>query len=606
MAKEDRTDVQKQGLNTRENHTSKGFLATSTAMASDLAATAKAATKLTAGKAEQAKITNVSLPKAFLPLGRSLYESGRYRESHTQLYSKLDRINERIRNLEGNLENRSGETTASKAKALAASARDAGHVKALQRQLKHGLSELGLAVFDAEGVNCGPQDLVEPIEELSRRYSLLEVEIARLNAQGYSRIFTLKQFTVGVMAVLVAGTIGIAGMMLGRGNYKSVDTNENDHGRISGISSQQSIGSPGKGTLTEIKNSKKFPGKTPASPYDKIKQPEIPFELQVPDLPSEVVKVYPDSLNSFKVFSRGKYIFHYEDNGSWITSIVDGSVVDIGLYSPKTLSVSGQYAFMQGEGISQVTRRGLKRLVSFEDKGDKVASYDGSPIVDYTGGFNNDCQFSPKDTFFWIAEDYGQILIVSVNERRTVQSIANAIPPLMFSEDERRFYCRDNNNLMMMYEWDGRQYQGKAKTRLFSNDQQIYHVMNDRFISPQVYQPGSPWLWGLSVLNFSDGEAELSFSKAYGLKMYNGPVWEDSLKPPYAVRGSRVAWVAIECDDEGTFQNRWLYYADTQNGLIKKYSLPSGTIVDLDFSGRYAYVKELVHGGVAVYRLESL
>ncbi|WP_145197600.1 hypothetical protein [Thalassoglobus polymorphus] len=551
-------------------------------------------------------------------------------------------MNQQIANVSKRLEERtSGERTSDKAKALAADTRDKGQIKTLQFKLKQEFVNLGKAAFAAEGAKSGPVEMVNHITEFQDRHTKLTDEIDSLNSQGSSSMFSPKQFAVGVFVVLGLTVSLFAYSMFAGGNGNSdvqgngeIASKDADDDQNPGVGSQQPTSKPSKGEFKEISNNKKFSGQTPASPFDEIIEAEIPFELQTPDIPKEVVKLYPATA---KVLSGGRFVSYTKGAYAYLDDLKEGTSTRLEGRAAKSVSPSGKYVYGVGSdslSLREVTPRGLKKILEFHPDGGQV-TFEGIPRIHNDSAVNDLGGFSPKETFFiatdsynWGRYDPADILLVSIAQRRVVQKFSNVIPPLRFSDDERRVYCRNTQGYLMMYEWDGKQFTGKQK---WDADLYHYHAANDLFFSATAMGKDGTNQWGFGVWDYAKNDPELIRSKPLGLKMCGGPVGgglisyeknQETFKivpsNPFRMSGHRVAWFTLECDESDNFQKRWLYYADIKEGLIKKYPLPFGVdhgleyvkpigteLIGLDYSGRYAFLTKLVKGEIAVYRLES-
>ena len=181
---------------------SKGF-------ASQFAATAKSAALLTAKQTERAKIQNVSLPQAFAALGKHVYSADSHREDFDDLFGELDALYAKVEELETRVKSRpSGENMTDKAKAVAASAKDKAEAQSQRPQIARVRMKLGKAAHEKHGNACGPEDLLEPIEQLLARREVLDAEIDELANESEGQLVTPKRVALGglfcVLAVIAA------------------------------------------------------------------------------------------------------------------------------------------------------------------------------------------------------------------------------------------------------------------------------------------------------------------------------------------------------------------------------------------------------------------
>lgn len=169
--------------------------------AADFASKAKAAAQLTAKQAERTKIARFNLPAAFVELGKNVHSTASHRQEFATLYEAIDALLRDIEAVEAHASIQpKAKGVADKAKAAAGAAKDIGQIKALQLRAWHSYSELGKAAFEKYGERCGPQQLVQPIQEALSRQALLDAEIAKLSESPPGQIISPKRLAVGGLA----------------------------------------------------------------------------------------------------------------------------------------------------------------------------------------------------------------------------------------------------------------------------------------------------------------------------------------------------------------------------------------------------------------------
>jgi hypothetical protein len=124
------------------------LLDTSKSLSSQLNAIAGSAVKLTARQTESAKISKVSLPRAFTALGNLVYSSNKHRHDFPEIFHELDDLHAQIQDLESQSRMRpTGEKFIDRAKAAAASVKDRATTTARHLQISRLLAQLGKASY---------------------------------------------------------------------------------------------------------------------------------------------------------------------------------------------------------------------------------------------------------------------------------------------------------------------------------------------------------------------------------------------------------------------------------------------------------------------------
>ena len=101
------------------------------AMAS-LLSTAKSAAQLAAKQAEKTKLTTITLPGQYQPLGKHCYESQQHRSEFSDLFQKLDAIRSQLATVSTSSEGKpTPQTLGDKAKATAGKAMQAAQTQML-------------------------------------------------------------------------------------------------------------------------------------------------------------------------------------------------------------------------------------------------------------------------------------------------------------------------------------------------------------------------------------------------------------------------------------------------------------------------------------------
>ena len=130
-------------------------------LALSLAAKSKAAGQLAAKQAERAKLTKITLPNAYRPLGKYIHGAGSFRADFRDIYARIDTLLTEISVLSADKPKVQG--FAKKAKAAAKAAKDKTQIKALHIMVNRAYTELGKAAFEKHGDKSGPTEIVKPI-----------------------------------------------------------------------------------------------------------------------------------------------------------------------------------------------------------------------------------------------------------------------------------------------------------------------------------------------------------------------------------------------------------------------------------------------------------
>lgn len=138
----------------------------------------QSAARATALKAEQAKLTNVSLPAAFLALGRHLYAGRLMAEEFPDSYRELDGLQAQVDAATMRAADATGTNLSEKAKALATKAAELAKVKAAEVQQLSLLKRLGQAACEGNRDNSIPAEMLTGIHALRKR--LAEINAALL------------------------------------------------------------------------------------------------------------------------------------------------------------------------------------------------------------------------------------------------------------------------------------------------------------------------------------------------------------------------------------------------------------------------------------------
>jgi hypothetical protein len=187
----------------------KSFMDRAKQAAATAANSAKAAAMLAAKQAERVKITQVTLPAAYLALGKEVYGAGRFCGDFGDVYTKANETFAKLQAIKRAPPAPPTESIADKAKAAAGHARDLAKSKALEIEAAGVLRQLGEGAYQRFGEQSGSVQLTQPITQCHARLRALELEIEQISASrshGSStpRLLLLAGGVVGALVVLMA------------------------------------------------------------------------------------------------------------------------------------------------------------------------------------------------------------------------------------------------------------------------------------------------------------------------------------------------------------------------------------------------------------------
>ena len=146
-----------------------------------LAGKTRVGTKIAARKAELTRINRISLPLAFVALGRHLYLDAKTREQFPGFFDELDSLHRQMDELSSAIiSTEPGMTIRERLLAAIRNIRTRARIRMLQARFTRITARLGRASFEANGDSCGPEELVGPIQQLIDRGNALTNEIESL------------------------------------------------------------------------------------------------------------------------------------------------------------------------------------------------------------------------------------------------------------------------------------------------------------------------------------------------------------------------------------------------------------------------------------------
>ncbi|MGE3408676.1 MAG: GYF domain-containing protein [Pirellulales bacterium] len=204
--------------------------ATKPSAMSSLLSTAKSAAQLAAKQAEKTKLTTITLPAQYQPLGKHCYESQQHRSEFADLFQKLDAVRSQLAAIVTTSEGKSTpQSLGEKAKATAGKAIQAAQSQKLSMQQSSLFGALGKAVYEAHGESSGTPNLTAPIAASLSRLADLDADISRLSSEGKGSWITPKRLAIaGAVAAcfLIVAVIGKSGRNTNRPNVVTEATSD--------------------------------------------------------------------------------------------------------------------------------------------------------------------------------------------------------------------------------------------------------------------------------------------------------------------------------------------------------------------------------------------
>ena len=139
----------------------------------------KSAGTLVALQAERTKLVQITLPNAYVELGKVIFRDGSRRPEFENLFAELDRLDAEKKKVKSGAEGRpASQSFGDRAKSLYAGAKDIAVTKTLDLRLRSVAITLGEAVYAKHGMNAGEHSLVQPIADALERVAKVDADIS--------------------------------------------------------------------------------------------------------------------------------------------------------------------------------------------------------------------------------------------------------------------------------------------------------------------------------------------------------------------------------------------------------------------------------------------
>lgn len=166
--------------------------------------TTKAAARLAAAHARKAHLAKVTLPAAYLELGRDIFATGRFREEFLDLFSCITASQEERQRLgQVRVDGERQRSLFEKATDASLRVKVTAQVKMLALKEDSLLRQLGESSYERHGKASGPENLVRPVSVSRSSLEGLEREIDHLCKIGNGRIVTPRRVLAGGLGFCV-------------------------------------------------------------------------------------------------------------------------------------------------------------------------------------------------------------------------------------------------------------------------------------------------------------------------------------------------------------------------------------------------------------------
>jgi len=172
----------------------------------DLTETIKAAGRLAVAEAHKVQLTKITLPAAYLALGRDIFTNGRFRSELPEMYAEIDRVQWEITRLTTGREAKPGGSFAERAGQTASKFKDVAQAKALGIKVDSLMRRLGEAGYSTFTEKSGPESLVQPISECLNKIGAVDERIRQQSAVNEGSWLTPRRILyvgIGAVALIV-------------------------------------------------------------------------------------------------------------------------------------------------------------------------------------------------------------------------------------------------------------------------------------------------------------------------------------------------------------------------------------------------------------------
>lgn len=170
----------------------------------------RGAARLASVEARRAHIKMVTLPAAYLALGRDVAQGGRFRTEFQEIYGEIDRIRAELARLTTGEKEKPGASLSDKARQAAKAVTDTVQAKALGLKLRAAQQKLGEAVHPVHGAESADPTLVQPIDEALTELATIEAKLDQEEESQRGRLVTPRRVLYATAGTIVLGVFVIA------------------------------------------------------------------------------------------------------------------------------------------------------------------------------------------------------------------------------------------------------------------------------------------------------------------------------------------------------------------------------------------------------------
>jgi hypothetical protein len=182
----------------------------------------KAAARLIAKQAEQARIERLTLRRHYKTLGRHVYTENTFREQFSTAYQRLDGLLCELRQFEAPPVPEEAPDVLAVVKRAGAAAKCKMQTAVMKLKLDRAFAELGRAVCEMCGDQSGPEELVKPLLDGRARLATLAAEMVELAKSEPGQLLTPKRIAIGGVAFVGLVFFWVVVQISGTGHITSI------------------------------------------------------------------------------------------------------------------------------------------------------------------------------------------------------------------------------------------------------------------------------------------------------------------------------------------------------------------------------------------------
>jgi len=174
----------------------------------------RAAGRLVAMQAEKTKLLQITVPRLYAALGKSICGNPTLQQDFAQQIKAMERLRDERRGLEAIAKQRpSGASLVDKAKKVALEATDLAQTKAVDMRIFQALVDLGTKAYASHGEKSGTTEEIAPLAAALSRTAELQRDLADLDKRSKGQVLSPKLL---VCAALGLGFLALCGVAINR------------------------------------------------------------------------------------------------------------------------------------------------------------------------------------------------------------------------------------------------------------------------------------------------------------------------------------------------------------------------------------------------------